>query len=124
MAKAAGDKTIVVFVTPGAALTPWAKDVSGVITPLMPGQAYGDAIASVLFGDVNPSGRLPLTFPNVENEVNFTVNQWPGVDGKAEYTEKLLVGYRWLVVGCWLSAKESIFCFIFYYVLLLIVSLL
>jgi beta-glucosidase len=95
VAAAAGSKTAVVFVTPGAALTPWAKDVAAVLTPFMPGQAYGDAISSVLFGDVNPSGRLPLTFPNVENEVNFTTSQWPGVNGKATYTEKLLVGYRW-----------------------------
>jgi beta-glucosidase len=95
VAAAAGTKTAVVFVTPGAALTPWAKDVAAVLTPFMPGQAYGDAITSVLFGDVNPSGRLPLTFPNIENEVNFTTSQWPGVNGRATYTEKLLIGYRW-----------------------------
>ena len=95
VAAAAGPTTVVVFVTPGAALTPWAKDVAAVLTPFMPGQAYGDAIASVLFGEVNPSARLPLTFPNTENEVNFTQSQWPGVNGTATYTEKLLVGYRW-----------------------------
>ena len=100
VAAAAGSKTIVVFVTPGAALTPWAKDVAAVITPFMPGQAYGDAIAAVLFGDINPSGRLPVTLPNVENEVNLTAAQWPGVDGTANYTEKLLVGYRWFVTEC------------------------
>lgn len=50
-------------------------------------------------GDVNPSGRLPLTFPNKENEVGFTTEQWPGVRVKtglqSTYTEKLEVGYRW-----------------------------
>lgn len=51
----------------------------------------------VLFGDVNPSGRLPLTFPNVENEIGFTERQYPGLDDASEayYDEQLLVGYRW-----------------------------
>jgi beta-glucosidase len=95
VAQAAAGKTAVVAVTPGAVLTPWAKDAAAVLIPFMPGQAYGDAVMDVIFGDVNPSGRLPLTFPNVENEVNFTQSQWPGVNGRATYTEKLLVGYRY-----------------------------
>lgn len=95
VASAAGAKTVVVAVTPGALLTPWAKDVAALIVPFMPGQGYGDAIASVLFGDVNPSARLPITFPVTENDMKITEAQWPGVDGRAEYTEKLLVGYRY-----------------------------
>ena len=60
-------------------------------------------MADVLFGDVNPSGRLPLTFPNVENERQFTVEQYPGTPVEragisqgleSYYTEKLLVGYK------------------------------
>ena len=38
----------------------------------------GNAIADVLFGDVNPGGKLPLTFPNRENETEFSPAQWPG----------------------------------------------
>ena len=51
---------------------------------------------AVLFGDVNPAARLPLTFPNVENEVGFTERQYPGLNNAEEayYDEKLLVGYR------------------------------
>ena len=59
----------------------------------------GNAISDVLYGDINPSGRLALTFPNKENEVGFTKEQWPGVPVstglESTYTEKLEVGYRW-----------------------------
>jgi beta-glucosidase len=85
-------------VAPGAALTPWRNSVDAITFGFMPGQEYGNALADVLFGDVNPSAKLPLTLPTRENEVNFTESDWPGV-GKpqrvATYSEKLLVGYRW-----------------------------
>ena len=64
VANAAKGKTVVVAFTPGAALMPWAKDVSAVLTMLMPGLEVGNALADVLTGTVNPTGRLPLTFPN------------------------------------------------------------
>jgi beta-glucosidase len=44
----------------------------------MPGQQFGSAIAELLFGDANPSGKLPLTFPNKDNEMQFSPLQWPG----------------------------------------------
>lgn len=95
IAKASGKKTAVIAVTPGAVLTPWRDDVSAILAPLMPGQEYGNAIAEVLFGDVNPGAKLPLTFPSVENETGFADDQWPGVNRTANYTEALEVGYRW-----------------------------
>jgi len=95
VAEAAGNKVVVIAVTPGALLTPWRDQVGAVLTPLMPGQEYGDAIAEVLFGTVNPGGKLPLTFPNAANEMEITKEQWPGVAGAAFYSEKLEVGYRW-----------------------------
>jgi beta-glucosidase len=75
----------------------------------MPGQSYGGAIADVLYGKINPSGKLPVTFPNKDNETAFTPEQWPGVPltdlppgpfpptkmTKANYTERMLVGYRY-----------------------------
>ena len=69
--------------------------MDAVLHGFMPGQAYGQALASVLFGDVNPSGRLPMTMPNKENEVGFTEEQYPGVDMTVLYTEGLEVDYRW-----------------------------
>jgi hypothetical protein len=100
---AANPNTIVVMAVPGAVLMPWADKVKAIVTNFMPGQQAGGAIADILTGKVNPSGKLPLTFPNKENEVGFSTDQWPGYgtasDGKtpgfANYTEKLLVGYRY-----------------------------
>ena len=48
-----------------------------------------------MFGDVNPGGRLPVTFPAAENQVNMTQENWPGINGYSMYTERLLIGYRW-----------------------------
>jgi len=75
---------------------PWVSDIPAIVCAFLPGQEDGNAIAAVLFGDVNPSGRLPLTFPmsNKQIPVN-TVQQYPGIDNEAQYSENLLVGYRW-----------------------------
>ena len=92
-------KTIAVMVNPGAVLTPWSDGVAAALTMFMPGLEMGNALSDILYADVNPSGRLPLTFPNRDNEVNFTQAQYPGVKVptglQSTYTEKLEVGYRW-----------------------------
>ena len=100
---AANSNTVVVMAVPGAVLMPWSSKVKAIVTNFMPGQQAGHAIADVLTGAVNPSGKLPLTFPNCENETNFSPTQWPGYGksstgkspGFANYSEKLLVGYRY-----------------------------
>ena len=96
----ANPNTVVVMSVPGAVLTPWADEVPAILTNFMPGQAAGDAVADILYGKVNPSARLPLTFPNKENEQNFSPAQYPGLpDPEAplysNYTEGLFVGYRY-----------------------------
>ncbi|CAE8712230.1 unnamed protein product, partial [Polarella glacialis] len=102
VAAVAGKKTIVVASVPGAVLMPWSGDVAAILTNFMPGQQGGNAVADVLFGKVNPSAKLPLTFPNSENETQLSPAQWPGLlDPTANYhaysfySEKLLVGYRY-----------------------------
>lgn len=95
VAAAAGNKVSVVAVTPGAILTPWRDEVGAILIPFMPGQEYGNAIVDVLFGDVNPSAKLPITFPKIENEVGFAEEQYPGKNGVSLYSEGLEVGYRW-----------------------------
>jgi beta-glucosidase len=93
---AANPRTIVVLNVGSAALMPWLTNVAAVLEAWYPGQENGNSIASVLFGDVNPSGRLPMTFPRSETELpTATPAQFPGVNGHVRYSEGLLMGYRW-----------------------------
>jgi beta-glucosidase len=91
--------TIVVLNTGGPVLMPWLNDVSGVLEAWYPGQQFGPAIAAVLFGDANPGGRLPVTFPATENQGPAEANPpntYPGdANGNESYAEGLDVGYRW-----------------------------
>ena len=90
--------TVVVLNTGGPVLMPWLQDVAGVLETWYPGQQFGDAIAAVLFGDANPSGRLPVTFPASDTQGPAPTTQpqhYPGVNGVEHYDEGLDVGYRW-----------------------------
>jgi beta-glucosidase len=79
-----------------AVVMPWLDDVKGVLEAWYPGQEDGNAIAHVLFGDVNPSGKLPVTFPASQAEMPTSrPDRWPGVAGQVQYSEGLDVGYRW-----------------------------
>jgi beta-glucosidase len=93
---AANPHTVVVLKTGGPVLMPWLDDVAAVLEAWYPGEEDGNAVANLLFGKVNPSGKLPLTFPKAETDVPArTSQQYPGVNGTAVYSEKLQVGYRW-----------------------------
>ena len=93
---AANPNTIVVLNTGGPVLMPWLSSVKGVLEAWYPGQEDGSAIAAVLFGDIDPSGHLPETFPTSLSEIpTASRSQFPGVDGKVDYSEGLDVGYRW-----------------------------
>ena len=50
-----------------------------------PGQEAGNALADVLFGVVNPSGRLPMTVPNTQNELQLSESQWPGINLQVKF---------------------------------------
>jgi hypothetical protein len=94
---AANKRTVVVMETGGPVLTPWRDRVAGIVEAWYPGVEGGTAIARVLFGDVNPSGRLPATFPRREaDEPTFGDPQaYPGVGEEVTYKEGVFVGYRW-----------------------------
>ncbi len=93
---AANPHTIVILKTGGAVLMPWLDSVPAVLEAWYPGEEDGNVVADLVFGDVNPSGKLPLTFPQTEDQVPaHTPEQYPGVNGTAIYSEKLEVGYRW-----------------------------
>ena len=94
----AGKKVIVALYNPGAVLLPWRDhpNVVAILSAFMPGQEMGNALADVLFGNVNPSGRLPLTFPVSDQDTPLqTKAQYPGINFTLYYTEKLNIGYRW-----------------------------
>jgi beta-glucosidase len=94
---AANKRTVVVLETAGPVLTPWRGRVKGILEAWYPGSGGGAAIARVLFGDVDPGGRLPATFPRRARDLPTAGNarRYPGVNDVVHYTEGPLVGYRW-----------------------------
>ena len=93
---ASNPRTVVVLNTGGPAVMPWLTQVKSVLEMWYPGEQDGNAAAALLFGDVDPSGKLPITFPVSLSQIpTQSASQWPGVNGKAVYSEGLLVGYRW-----------------------------
>ena len=92
---AANPRTVVVLKSGTAILMPWASSVPAILQAWYPGEEDGNAVAAALFGDVNPSGKLPLTFPvNLSDLPANTTSQYPGVNGNANYSEGIFVGYR------------------------------
>jgi beta-glucosidase len=95
---AVNSNTIVVMRIPGAVLTPWSShpNITAILAQFLPGQESGHALASLLFGDVSPSGKLPVTFPqSMDTSWVSTAAQYPGVDHVAKYSEGLDMGYRY-----------------------------
>jgi beta-glucosidase len=92
---AANPHTVVVLKTGSAVLMPWVDKVPAILEAWYPGEEDGNAVAAVLFGDVNPSGKLPMTFPRQLSDLPAnTPWQYPGVDGVVHYSEGVFVGYR------------------------------
>jgi beta-glucosidase len=125
---AAQPKTVTVLETGGPVLMPWLDQVPAVVQAWYPGQRGGEAIANILTGEVNPSGRLPITFPaaasqaprpapvgldtltsleaqaaaNPANARKYQLKSFP-----VDYVEGADVGYRWYE----LKGSEPIFAF-------------
>jgi beta-glucosidase len=93
-AVAAANPRCVVVLNAGSPLEmPWRERVAAILQLWYPGQELGHALADVLFGDADPGGRLPLSFPaRIEDSASF--GHYPGRDGRVVYGEGLLVGYR------------------------------
>ena len=90
------NKNTVVVLNNGTPITMegWLEKVPAVVEAFYPGQEGGNALADILFGDVNPSGKLPMTFPKNEKETPVA-NTYPGSKEVANYDEGIFVGYRW-----------------------------
>jgi len=81
---------VAILMTPGAVVLPWANGVDGIVNLFLGGEATGLALADVVFGNVNPSGRLPLSFVMTSK----TGPQPCESSGDCFYSEGLFVGYR------------------------------
>ena len=94
---AANPRTVVVLVAGSPVeMGAWLPQVPGVLQAWYSGMEGGNALARVLFGAVNPSGKLPCTFPKaLADSPAHALGAYPGKDGVVRYTEGLLVGYRW-----------------------------
>jgi beta-glucosidase len=89
--------TVVVLETGAPVLTPWRSQVPAVLEAWYPGQEGGTAIARVLFGDTDPGGRLPATFPADASQLPTAGSsaQYPGNGEEEYYSEGVFVGYKW-----------------------------
>jgi beta-glucosidase len=111
---AANPHTVVVLETGDPVSMPWADHVSAIVEAWFPGSRGAEALANVLFGDVNPSGKLPITFPKTEADLphptivkppkeanpDYDANWWKKAqDGlpvfQTTYDEGLQIGYKW-----------------------------
>jgi beta-glucosidase len=88
-------KNVVVILSNGSPIEmPWLDKVKGVLEGYLGGQAFGGAVADLLFGTANPCGKLAETFPKCLND-NPSYLNFPGDEQKVEYREGLFVGYRY-----------------------------
>lgn len=89
----ANPRTIVVLNNGTPVTMPWLARVPALIETWFPGQEGGAALAAVLFGDINPSGKLPTTL-GARREDYPDTGHFPGVKGQVDYAEGIYVGYR------------------------------
>jgi len=87
---------VVVLLTGNAVAMPWVKEVPAIVEGWYSGTEAGNAIASVLVGDVNPSGKLPFTIPvSLKDNGAIALGEYPGNGKEETYNEGIFVGYRW-----------------------------
>ncbi len=92
----ANPNTVVVIISGNAVAMPWVKQVPAIVEAWYSGTEAGNALASILFGDVNPSGKLPFTFPvKLEDNGAHALGEHPGDSINVKYNESIFVGYRW-----------------------------
>lgn len=86
--------TVVVINSGSPVSMPWINDSNAILQSWFGGQEYGNALADLIFGEINPSGKLPTTFP-VQIEDTPAFDYYPGKNSQMNYEEKLLIGHRW-----------------------------
>ena len=94
----ANKNVIIVLFGGNAVAMPWIKEASTLVQAWYLGTEAGNAIANVLSGKVNPSGKLPFSYPKKLEDngaISFGPTSYPGIDKTVTYKEDILVGYRW-----------------------------
>lgn len=87
---------VVVNISGNAVAMPFVNEVPAILQGWFLGTEAGNALAAVLTGDANPSGKLPFTFPvKLEDNAAAAMGEFPGTKGEETYKEGLFVGYRW-----------------------------
>lgn len=99
--RAANPRTVVVLATAGAVTMPWLHRVPAVLQSYMGGQEEGNSLARVLFGNENPSGHLPITYPRSEQALPPGIdNPWDTIgDVDVDFSEGVDIGYRGYVAS-------------------------
>lgn len=99
---AANPRTVLVLKDGDPVLMPWVDQVPAILEAFNPGQEDGNVVARLLFGVVNPSGKLPVTYPKaVADTPTATADRYPGTTAPGatfptvHYSEGLAMGYRW-----------------------------
>ena len=85
-----GPPLVIALMVPGQTIAPWRSKAKGVVSMFLAGQATGEAWAQILLGEVNPSGKLPVTFPKTEADDPLP----PCHETVCTYDERLLVGWK------------------------------
>ncbi|RKR80778.1 beta-glucosidase [Mucilaginibacter gracilis] len=93
----ANPKTVVVLMGGGPIdISQWVNDSKAILEGWYAGMEGGNALAKIVFGEVNPSGKLPMTFPKkLDDSPAHKLGQFPGVNGTVHYNEGIFVGYRY-----------------------------
>ena len=94
----ANPNLVVVILSGNAYATPWLSDTKGLLQAWFNGSETGHAIADILFGDVNPSGKLPFTFMPALSDYpahQYGAAVYPGINDEVEYKDDIFVGYRY-----------------------------
>lgn len=94
----ANSNLVVVVLSGNAYATPWLSDAKGLLQAWFSGSETGHAIADILFGDVNPSGKLPFTFMPALSDYpahQYGAAAYPGINDEVEYKDDIFVGYRY-----------------------------
>lgn len=86
--------TVVVLNTGSPCEMPWIDNAKAILQCWFPGQEFGNSLADILIGKVNPSGKLPTTFPKKLSDTP-AYSTYPGKDLQMDYEEGLFIGYRW-----------------------------